>query len=192
MRRSCSPTSWSFRMRSASTCASTRAKARGLTPLDDPAAMLKLRGTTDRRRARADLRNDRLVKPELPPAVTLLGFCGAPWTVATYMVAGRGTPDQAPARLFAYRHPEAFAPSDRCSGRGVGRLSRSRSSRPASMRCRSSIPGPEFCRRTNSSAGALRRPQRIVAECAARGAGREDHRLSARRRQQSEALRRAT
>ncbi|TPW27265.1 uroporphyrinogen decarboxylase [Pararhizobium mangrovi] len=39
---------------------------------------------------------------------TLLGFCGAPWTVATYMIAGRGTPEQAPARLFAYRHPEAF------------------------------------------------------------------------------------
>jgi uroporphyrinogen decarboxylase len=38
----------------------------------------------------------------------LLGFCGAPWTVATYMIAGHGTPDQAPARLFAYRHPEAF------------------------------------------------------------------------------------
>ncbi|HEY0569572.1 MAG TPA: uroporphyrinogen decarboxylase family protein, partial [Xanthobacteraceae bacterium] len=49
------------------------------------------------------------VKPELPQAVTFLGFCGAPWTVATYMIAGRGTPDQAPARMFAYRHPEAFA-----------------------------------------------------------------------------------
>jgi len=44
----------------------------------------------------------------LPPETTLLGFCGAPWTVATYMIAGHGTPDQAPARLFAYRHPEAF------------------------------------------------------------------------------------
>jgi uroporphyrinogen decarboxylase len=41
--------------------------------------------------------------------VALLGFCGAPWTVATYMVAGHGTPDQAPARLFAYREPKAFA-----------------------------------------------------------------------------------
>ena len=41
--------------------------------------------------------------------MTLLGFCGAPWTVATYMIAGHGTPDQAPARLFAYRDPEAFA-----------------------------------------------------------------------------------
>jgi uroporphyrinogen decarboxylase len=46
---------------------------------------------------------------KLPPEVTLIGFCGAPWTVATYMIAGRGTPDQAPARLFAYRHPELFA-----------------------------------------------------------------------------------
>ena len=52
------------------------------------------------------------------PAVTFLGFCGAPWTVATYMVAGHGTPDQAPARLFAYRHPEAFAAADRHPGRG--------------------------------------------------------------------------
>jgi len=44
----------------------------------------------------------------LPAETTLLGFCGAPWTVATYMIAGHGTPDQAPARLFAYREPEAF------------------------------------------------------------------------------------
>ncbi len=51
----------------------------------------------------------RLVKRELDPKVALLGFCGAPWTVATYMIAGQGTSDQAPARLFAYRHPESFA-----------------------------------------------------------------------------------
>ena len=51
----------------------------------------------------------RRVKARLPPNVALLGFCGAPWTVATYMVAGRGTPDQAPARVLAYREPEAFA-----------------------------------------------------------------------------------
>jgi uroporphyrinogen decarboxylase len=50
----------------------------------------------------------RRVKADLPPSVALLGFCGAPWTVATYMVAGRGTPDQAPARLFAYRDAAAF------------------------------------------------------------------------------------
>ncbi len=45
----------------------------------------------------------------LPPETTLLGFCGAPWTVATYMIAGKGTTDQAPARLFSYQHPESFA-----------------------------------------------------------------------------------
>lgn len=50
----------------------------------------------------------RRLRSELPEETTLLGFCGAPWTVATYMIAGHGTPDQAPARLFAYRHPEAF------------------------------------------------------------------------------------
>jgi len=48
------------------------------------------------------------VRSQLAPEVALLGFCGAPWTVATYMVAGRGTPDQAPARLLAYRDPTAF------------------------------------------------------------------------------------
>src|SRR5258708_21881154 len=48
------------------------------------------------------------VRAELPRDVALLGFCGAPWTVATYMVAGHGTSDQAPARLFAYRDPDAF------------------------------------------------------------------------------------
>lgn len=46
------------------------------------------------------------LKTELPEDVTLLGFCGAPWTVATYMIAGHGTPDQSPARLFGHRYRE--------------------------------------------------------------------------------------
>lgn len=50
----------------------------------------------------------RRLRIELPNETTLLGFCGAPWTVATYMIAGHGTPDQAPARLFAYEDPESF------------------------------------------------------------------------------------
>ena len=50
----------------------------------------------------------RRLRDELPGETTLLGFCGAPWTLATYMIAGHGTPDQAPARLFSYRHPDAF------------------------------------------------------------------------------------
>ena len=50
----------------------------------------------------------RSIRKALDQDTALLGFCGAPWTVATYMIAGKGTPDQAPARLFAYRHPEEF------------------------------------------------------------------------------------
>ncbi|HEV7435777.1 MAG TPA: uroporphyrinogen decarboxylase [Pseudorhizobium sp.] len=50
----------------------------------------------------------RRLRQELPEDTTLLGFCGAPWTVATYMIAGHGTSDQAPARLFSYRNPVAF------------------------------------------------------------------------------------
>jgi uroporphyrinogen decarboxylase len=45
------------------------------------------------------------VRGRLPAETTLLGFCGAPWTVASYMIAGKGTPDQAPARILAYRDP---------------------------------------------------------------------------------------
>lgn len=48
------------------------------------------------------------LRAELPEETTLLGFCGAPWTIATYMIAGHGTPDQAPARLFAYKETKRF------------------------------------------------------------------------------------
>jgi len=50
----------------------------------------------------------RRVVADLPPAVTMLGFAGSPWTVATYMVAGLGTKDQNPARRLAYSDPAAF------------------------------------------------------------------------------------
>ncbi|HEY0148024.1 MAG TPA: uroporphyrinogen decarboxylase [Allosphingosinicella sp.] len=45
----------------------------------------------------------------LPPETTFLGFAGSPWTVATYMVAGRGSKDQSETRRMAYRDPAAFA-----------------------------------------------------------------------------------
>ncbi len=49
------------------------------------------------------------VKGALPSATTFLGFAGSPWTVATYMVAGQGSREQAEARRLAYRDPAAFA-----------------------------------------------------------------------------------
>ena len=49
------------------------------------------------------------LRAALAPEKTLIGFCGSPWTVATYMIGGRGSPDQAAARLFALREPQAFA-----------------------------------------------------------------------------------
>ncbi|HEV2746797.1 MAG TPA: uroporphyrinogen decarboxylase [Allosphingosinicella sp.] len=49
------------------------------------------------------------VKSALPSETAFLGFAGSPWTVATYMVAGRGSKDQGEARRYAYRDPPAFA-----------------------------------------------------------------------------------
>ena len=48
------------------------------------------------------------VAAQLPETTTFLGFAGSPWTVATYMVAGRGSKDQGEARRFAYADPQAF------------------------------------------------------------------------------------
>ncbi len=50
----------------------------------------------------------RILRQELPQETTLIGFAGAPWTVATYMVAGRGTPDQGPAHKLKDENPELF------------------------------------------------------------------------------------
>jgi uroporphyrinogen decarboxylase len=50
----------------------------------------------------------RRLSGSLPAETTLIGFAGAPWTVATYMIAGEGTKDHAPARRLMYADPEAF------------------------------------------------------------------------------------
>ena len=50
----------------------------------------------------------RKVAAALPADTTFLGFAGSPWTVATYMVAGQGSKDQAETRGLAYRDPAAF------------------------------------------------------------------------------------
>ncbi|WP_291576516.1 uroporphyrinogen decarboxylase [Bradyrhizobium sp.] len=80
-----------------------------LDPLDTPDKVGTLSSSGDFAKLEPVFEALRRVRRELDPNIALIGFCGAPWTVATYMVAGQGTPDQAPARMMAYRHPEAFA-----------------------------------------------------------------------------------
>ncbi|WP_193142623.1 MULTISPECIES: uroporphyrinogen decarboxylase [unclassified Meridianimarinicoccus] len=50
----------------------------------------------------------RILRRELPAETALIGFAGAPWTVATYMIAGQGTPDQAPAHALIAENRELF------------------------------------------------------------------------------------
>lgn len=49
------------------------------------------------------------VRAKLDPSKALIGFAGGPWTVATYMLEGKGTPNKEQAKRFAYEHPEAMA-----------------------------------------------------------------------------------
>ncbi len=51
----------------------------------------------------------RILSRELPAETTLIGFAGSPWTVATYMIAGRGSPDQAAAHAMKAADRAAFA-----------------------------------------------------------------------------------
>ena len=80
-----------------------------LDPLDTPDKVATLAAKADFTKLEPVFEALRRVRAELDAKIALIGFCGAPWTVATYMVAGQGTPDQAPARMMAYRHPDAFA-----------------------------------------------------------------------------------
>lgn len=49
------------------------------------------------------------VRSDLPKDKTLIGFCGGPWTVATYMIEGKGSPNKEIPKRFAYENPEAMA-----------------------------------------------------------------------------------
>ena len=79
-----------------------------LDPIEDGSGVAKLdvSGVCDR--LAPVLETVARVREKLPRETTLLGFCGAPWTVACYMIAGKGTPEQVPARLFSYQRREAM------------------------------------------------------------------------------------
>lgn len=69
-----------------------------LSTITTPAELGRLKGPQDiHDRLSPIYETVRILKRELPAETTLIGFAGAPWTVASYMIAGRGTPSQTPA-----------------------------------------------------------------------------------------------
>src|SRR6516165_4149680 len=80
-----------------------------LEPIENQKDLLRLDSTLDVERLGSVYDAIGRVRTKLDPDVALLGFCGGPWTVACYMIAGCGTADHASARLFAYRDAAGFA-----------------------------------------------------------------------------------
>jgi uroporphyrinogen decarboxylase len=79
-----------------------------LKPVRSEHDLAHLRPSATRTKFAAVFETVSRVRRELPRDTALIGFCGAPWTVATYMAGGRGSPDQAEARAWAYRDPRGF------------------------------------------------------------------------------------
>lgn len=79
-----------------------------LEPVADPARLAEIDGLADGAKLEPILETVRRVRLALSHGTGFIGFCGAPWTVATYMVAGRGTPDQGPAKALFARDPDLF------------------------------------------------------------------------------------
>jgi uroporphyrinogen decarboxylase len=97
-----------------------------LSTLTDAAGLAQLKGKDDIHDTLAPVYETvRILAGELPRDTTLIGFAGAPWTVATYMIAGRGTPDQGPAHALKNTDRATFAALiDRLTGATVEYLSR--------------------------------------------------------------------
>jgi uroporphyrinogen decarboxylase len=83
-----------------------------LSTLTTPAELAALRPTDAIHDTLAPVyQTVRILSRELPRETTLIGFAGSPWTVATYMIGGRGSPDQAAAH--------ALKASDRATFQGL-------------------------------------------------------------------------
>ncbi|NBZ87257.1 uroporphyrinogen decarboxylase [Stagnihabitans tardus] len=81
-----------------------------LTPVTTPEGLRSLRAASDVHETLAPIYETvKILKRELPKETTLIGFAGAPWTVASYVVAGRGTPDQGPAHRLKSEDRATFA-----------------------------------------------------------------------------------
>jgi uroporphyrinogen decarboxylase len=76
-----------------------------LDPIRSAADLAQLRRDATRAKFARVAETVARLRQDLPRETALIGFCGAPWTVATYMIGGAGSPDQAEARSLAYRDP---------------------------------------------------------------------------------------
>jgi uroporphyrinogen decarboxylase len=79
-----------------------------LDPIRDAAGLARLKPDGTGKKFAIICETVARLRQDLPKETALIGFCGAPWTVATYVVAGAGSKDQEAARLWAYRDPAGF------------------------------------------------------------------------------------
>ena len=80
-----------------------------LSTITTEADMAKLKPATDIHEHLSPIYETvKILSRELPEETTLIGFAGAPWTVATYMIAGKGTPDQGPAHALKAENRALF------------------------------------------------------------------------------------
>jgi uroporphyrinogen decarboxylase len=79
-----------------------------LDAITDLAGLARLDPSRARGHLAPVLETVQRLRQDLPKETALIGFCGAPWTVATYMVEGGGSKEQARARLWAYRDGQGF------------------------------------------------------------------------------------
>ncbi|HEX3808823.1 MAG TPA: uroporphyrinogen decarboxylase [Rhizomicrobium sp.] len=80
-----------------------------LEPIRDAAALAKLSDARLTQTLLPVMETIKGVRAALPPDVALIGFAGAPWTVATYMIEGQGGSDYENTRRMAWRKPQLFA-----------------------------------------------------------------------------------
>ena len=80
-----------------------------LTPVTTAEGLAQLRAPADVHETLTPIYETvKILKRELPKETTLIGFAGAPWTVASYVIAGRGTPDQGPAHALKAQDRATF------------------------------------------------------------------------------------
>jgi len=80
-----------------------------LEPIRDAAGLAKLSDARAADMLAPVMQTIKGVRAALPPEVTLIGFAGAPWTVATYMIEGRGKTDYENCRRMMWSEPDLFA-----------------------------------------------------------------------------------